>query len=111
MGCGGSKLKGEPVADIGSAPVPVSVKKTVTNFSTIDYDPSGDRQKSHIPERAPHELDEHRLSTAKVKYAEGSKLEPYRTLEDNVISEPTQPAGALPSDQTFIPSSTADQKT
>jgi hypothetical protein len=111
MGCGGSKLKGEPVADIGSAPVPVSVKKTATNFSTVDYDSSADRSKSHVPDRAPHELDERTPSTAKGKDSEGSKLEPYHTLEDNAISEPTQPAGALPSHQTFIPSSAADQKT
>lgn len=54
MGCGGSKLKGEPVADI-TAPPPVKVD--TSKFTTPDYSTARDPTKkiSH-GDRAPDDL-------------------------------------------------------
>ena len=103
MGCGSSKLKGDGLDDLGTAPQPV--RKTQSNFKDVDFTTAADPRKGSMPgDVAPHETgppkgqkkDKHEDITAIEQKDEDAKLEPYKTLTDANQAAPLASSAPTP---------------
>jgi len=85
MGCGGSKLKGDPIDNIGGEPSqPVKkIEAVQSRFHRVDYNASSDKRTSAGEGMAPHETapePEPTSSGPALAKEDEDKLEPYKTI-------------------------------